>query len=135
MNPQEYGYLGTEKFEITSSEFMLFKMALEQGLRLTEVVTYPQVFEYVDQEGKVVKSPSEEDLITGKVNKVPNTEKTFSDENLTVTYNADKITKEMLMAQELLMDLHFRNIESGVAKSIEELKSAKELTLEKEDVR
>lgn len=135
MNPQEYGYLGTEKFELTSSEFMLFKVALEQGLRLTEVVTYPQVFEYVDQEGNVVKNPSEEDLITGKVNKAPNTQKTFSDENLNITYDANKITKEMLMAQELLMEIHFRNIESGVAKSVEELQSAKELTLEKEDVK
>ena len=35
----------------------------------------------------------------------------------------------MIMGQQLIMEIHERNVETGVAKSIEELQKASELTL------
>lgn len=103
INPNDYGYTGTEKITISAEEYMLFKVALEQGLLLTQNISYPAL--YKEEDGK----------------KYFDNESTFSDENVKMEYDGKKLTKEMLIAQSLLVEIHLRNIEEGIAKSKEDL--------------
>ena len=103
VNPNDYGYAGTEKITISAEEYMLFKVALEQGLLLTQNISYPAL--YKEEDGK----------------KYFDNESTFSDENVKIEYDGKKLTKEMLIAQRLLVEIHLRNIEEGIAKSKEDL--------------
>lgn len=124
-----FGYLGDEKIEITANEFNLIKVALEQGISATQTVTYPEVFQFLNKEtGKAVKNPSKDDLALGKVIQVTDKESTFSRENAKLSYDGSKLAPEMLYAQELILEIHTRNVEAGIAKSAEELKKANELT-------
>lgn len=106
VNPNEYGYVGTEKITISAEEYMLFKVALEQGLLLTQNISYPAL--YKEEDGK----------------KYFDNEATFSDENVKMEYDGKKLTKEMLIAQSVLVEIHLRNIEEGIAKSKEDLEKA-----------
>lgn len=134
MNPNEYGYLGNERFEISAGEFQLIKRALEQGVNNTAKIDAPEVVMYLDAStGNRVENPSEEDLALGRVLLTTDKEATFSQANMRYTYDMSKLTREMLTAQELIMDIHLRNVESGVSKHIEELKKASEIKLEKVD--
>jgi hypothetical protein len=132
-NPLNYGYLGDEKIEITSKEFMAMKVAIEQGINATLESYLPEVTKYVDVESsKIVENPSEEDVKSGKVTLVTDRDATFSPANVKFQYST-KLTPDMVMGQQLIMEIHERNVNSGVAKSIEELKKANELTLVPQD--
>lgn len=111
-NPNDYGYLGNEKITISAEEYMLFKIALEQGLSLTQNISYPS--KYKEEDGK----------------KYFDNESTFTNENIVTEYDGKKLTKEMLVAQSLLVEIHLRNIEEGIAKSKEQLEDAKNLKVE-----
>lgn len=112
INPNDYGYLGNEDMTIKTSEYLLLKTAFQQAVDLTRNITYPSV--YKEEDG----------------NRFFDTEATFADSNMVISYDGKKLTKEMLMSQELIVDLHFRNIETGVAKSKEQLEDAKNLKVE-----
>jgi hypothetical protein len=93
----------------------------------------PEVTKYVDVESsKIVENPSEEDVKLGKVTLVTDRDATFSPANVKFQYST-KLTPDMVMGQQLIMEIHERNVNSGVAKSIEELKKANELTLVPQD--
>jgi hypothetical protein len=128
-NPLNYGYLGDEKIEITSKEFMAMKSAVEQGINATLESYLPEVTKYVNIEtSKIVDNPSQEDLQSGKVTMVTDRDATFNPANVRYQYST-KLTPDMIMGQQLIMEIHERNVETGVAKSIEELQKASELTL------
>lgn len=128
-NPLNYGYLGDEKIEITSKEFMAMKSAVEQGINATLESYLPEVTKYVNIEtSKIVESPSQEDLQSGKVTLVTDRDATFNPANVRYQYST-KLTPDMIMGQQLIMEIHERNVEMGVAKSLEELQKASELTL------
>lgn len=128
-NPLNYGYLGDEKIEITAKEFIAMKTAVEQGINSTLESYLPEVVKYVNIEtSKIVDNPSQEDLQSGKVTLVTDRDATFSPANVKYQYST-KLTPDMIMGQQLIMEIHERNVETGVAKSIEELQKASELTL------
>ena len=128
-NPLNYGYLGDEKIEITAKEFIAMKTAVEQGINSTLESYLPEVVKYVNIEtSKIVDNPSQEDLQSGKVTLVTDRDATFSPANVKYQYST-KLTPDMIRGQQLIMEIHERNVETGVAKSIEELQKASELTL------
>jgi hypothetical protein len=132
-NPLNYGYLGDEKIEITAKEFIAMKTAVEQGINSTLESYLPEVVKYVNIEtSKIVENPSQEDLQSGKVTLVTDRDATFSPANVKYHYST-KLTPDMIMGQQLIMEIHERNVETGVAKSIEELQKASELTLVSND--
>ena len=132
-NPLNYGYLGDERIEITAKEFMAMKTAIEQGINSTLDSYLPEVTKYVDIESsKIVDNPSQEDLESGKVTLVTDRDATFNPRNVKYHYST-KLTPDMIMGQQLIMEIHERNVETGVAKSLEELKKASELTLVQSD--
>ena len=123
INPNNYGYTGEEKFEISANEFQLMKVALEQGVRNTAKIEAVEVQMFLDAEtGNVVENPTEQNLALGKVLVTTDKGATFSQSNMKYTYDMTKLTREMLMAQELLVDIHLRNVETNVAKPLDELK-------------
>jgi hypothetical protein len=128
-NPLNYGYLGDEKIEITAKEFIAMKTAVEQGINSTLESYLPEVTKYVNIEtSKIVDNPSQEDLQSGKVTMVTDRDATFNPANVRYQYST-KLTPDMIMGQQLIMEIHERNVETGIAKSIEELQKASELTL------
>lgn len=128
-NPLNYGYLGDEKIEITSKEFMTMKSAVEQGINATLESYLPEVTKYVNIEtSSIVENPSQEDLQSGKVTIVTDRDATFNPVNVRYQYST-KLTPDMIMGQQLIMEIHERNVETGIAKSVEELKKVSELTL------
>lgn len=132
-NPLNYGYLGDEKIEITAKEFIAMKTAVEQGINSTLESYLPEVIKYVNIEtSKIVENPSQEDLQSGKVTLVTDRDATFSPANVRYQYST-KLTPDMIMGQQLIMEIHERNVETGVAKSVEELQKASELTLVSND--
>lgn len=115
-NPLDYGYTGSEAITISAKEFVLLKNAVEAGIAATMEAYLPEVTRYVNvKTTKVVKNPTSEDLVSKKVVLVTDREATFSQENVSVKYNANKITREMIQAQALIMEIHERNVEVGVA--------------------
>lgn len=128
-NPLNYGYLGDEKIEITAKEFMAMKSAVEQGINATLESYLPEVTKYVSIEtSSIVENPSQEDLQSGKVTLVTDRDATFNPANVRYQYST-KLTPDMIMGQQLIMEIHERNVEIGVAKTLEELQKASELTL------
>ena len=122
-NPQQYGYTGEEKFEISSGEFQMLRLALEKGLQNGTKLEAQEVIVYLDaQTGEKVENPSREDIEMGKITLVTDKQATFAPENIKFSYDMTKISREMLLAQEILADIHLRNVESGVAKHVDELK-------------
>lgn len=128
-NPFEYGYLGNEEIKISANEFNLLRKAIDCGIEATQKIDYPEVLVYRDIEtGKTVTSPKQEDIASGKVRLSTDKEATFNPDNAKIVYDGQKLKPEMLYATEMMLDIHIRNVESGVAKSKEELKKANELT-------
>lgn len=128
-NPMNYGYLGDEKFEITAKEFIAMKTAIEQGINSTLESYLPEVTKYVNVEtSKIVENPSSEDLQSGKVALVTDRDATFNPANVRYQYST-KLTPDMIMGQQLIMEIHERNVGLGIAKTMEELQKASELTL------
>lgn len=104
------------EYKINEQEYGLINTVLRQVLNLCQTVSYPAVFTHFDQDGKEVKRPKDEDIALGKVMKVMDEFKTFKEDNLQVTYDGSKITKEMLLLGELLADLRVRDIEVNIEK-------------------
>lgn len=123
-NPMNYGYFGDEQITITAREFMMMKAAIEHGINATHESYMPEVLKYINTEdSSIVESPSEEDLISGKVVTVTDREATFNPRNVKFKYST-KLTPDMVAAQELILEIHTRNVEMGNAKSKEELEEA-----------
>jgi hypothetical protein len=122
-NPLEYGYLGDERVEMTAKEFMQLKNAVEQGINATLESFLPEVLRYVNREtSEVVFEPTQEDIAIGKVVTVTDREATFNPANVKYHYNT-KLSPDMIKGQQLIMEIHERNVETGVAKSIAELEA------------
>ena len=123
-NPMNYGYIGNEEIVISAREFMMMKAAVEHGINATSESYMPEVLKYVNTEdSSIVESPSDEDLISGKVVPVTDREATFNPRNVKFKYST-KLTPDMVAAQELILEIHTRNVDMGNAKSKEELEEA-----------
>lgn len=127
-----YGYTGEEVMEITSYEFQILKIAIEQAIRNTEEIKFPKKYFWVSTKtDKEIKNPSKKDIESGNVKKMFDRDATFSQNNMVETFDASKLTRDMLEAQEIILQLHARNVEEGIAKSREELEKLNEIKLEK----
>jgi hypothetical protein len=123
-NPMNYGYIGNEEIVISAREFMMMKAAVEHGINATSESYMPEILKYVNTEdSSIVESPSDEDLMSGKVVPVTDREATFNPRNVKFKYST-KLTPDMVAAQELILEIHTRNVEMGNAKSKEELEEA-----------
>ena len=129
-NPMNYGYIGNEEIVISAREFMMMKAAVEHGINATSESYMPEVLKYVNtQDSSIVESPSDEDLMSGKVVPVTDREATFNPRNVKFKYST-KLTPDMVAAQELILEIHTRNVEMGNAKSKEELEEASKANVE-----
>lgn len=111
----QYTYNGDEQITITAQEFAIIKRAVEDGLAATVKVEYPEVFTKVNSKGE---EASEEDITNGNFSLIVNPHATFSEANRKISYDGNKITASMLQADEILVQIHGRNIESGIAKEV-----------------
>lgn len=126
-NPQEYGYVGDEKIEITAREFLTLSKAVSDGILATLQVHMPEVTKHINVEtSEEVLNPSFADLSSGKVIKVTDRQATFSENNIVNIYDVTKLTRDMTMAQEITAHIHDRNVHNGVAKYRTELEALKE---------
>ena len=125
MNPHEYSYTGEELVTIKAKELNLLKVAVEQAIENATVRMFDEKTDWLDEEGNVVENPSKEEIAFGKVRQITNIKETFNQGNIRVSYDPTKLTQEMLLAQELLLDVHLRNIKEGIAKPIKELMDVK----------
>jgi hypothetical protein len=123
-NPMNYGYLGDEQITISAREFMMMKAAVEHGINATSESYMPEILKYVNTEdSSFVENPSDSDLASGKVVPVTDREATFNPRNVKFKYST-KLTPDMVEAQQLILEIHTRNVEMGNAKSKEELEEA-----------
>ena len=125
MNPHEYSYTGDELVTIKAKELNLLKIAVEQGIENATIRVFEEKTEWLDEQGEVVENPSKEEIAFGKVRQITDVKGTFNPSNLKISYDPTKLTQEMLLAQELLLDVHLRNIKEGIAKPIKELMDVK----------
>jgi hypothetical protein len=122
-NPMNYGYAGDEQITLTAVEFMTLKSAVEHGINATVETYLPEVVRFVNKEtSDIVENPSKEDIANGVVVLVTDKDATFNSSNVKVHYNS-KLTHDMVRGQQLILEIHERHVESGVAKSSEELQA------------
>ena len=97
-NPMNYGYFGDEQITITAREFMALKAAVEHGINATSESYMPEILKYVSTEdSSFVESPTDEDLLSGKVVPVTDREATFNPRNVKFKYST-KLTPDMVDA-------------------------------------
>jgi hypothetical protein len=114
-------YRGDETVTISSQEYILMKVAIEQSLSLLSNVSYPEVKGYVNvNDGTIVDKPTDKQVKNREVVYTVIPERTFSPQNRLVSYDG-KVTEEILGARELIMIIHQRNIESGITSNVEDL--------------
>lgn len=118
---QNSWYRGNENITITAQEYILLKVAVEQGLQALVTVSFPEVKTFVNAEtGEYIVKPSKKQLADGIALETVSPEKTFSVENRVIAYDG-KVTQEMLAARELVIVIHQRNIEEGLTTDVETL--------------
>lgn len=115
MRPSEYGYKGDEQITITGREFLLLRKAIEDGINNATLYRMDEVTKWVNLDGEDVENPTPEQIANEEVHKVMDIRQTVSDNNLTVFFDPTKLTKEMLLGQELMLDIHMRNINNQIA--------------------
>lgn len=118
---QNSWYRGNENITITAQEYILLKVAVEQGLQALVTVSFPEVKTFVNTDtGEYITKPSKKQLADGTAVETVSPEKTFSAENRVIAYDG-KVTQEMLAARELVIVIHQRNIEEGLTTDVETL--------------
>lgn len=123
---KDYGYEGNEQITISASEFFRFSSAINDALAQGTKGSFDEVVVYVDPiTSKVVDNPTEEQLRNREVVPVGDKEKTFNPGNLRISYES-WVSPNIIHAKELLMKIHSRNIELGIAKPAEKLQAAKQ---------
>lgn len=121
-NYNDYGYVGDEKIEISVQEFIALRKALEKAMDNGTKVELPQVFNYFDvTKGTRIKKPTKKKLENENVKEFFDSEATFSEDNAKVSYDAN-LYPEVYNGFSLLMIIHNRNVEEGIAKHKDELK-------------
>lgn len=120
-NPREYGYPEGVTVEIEGAILTDMIMLLE-SLMQDEVKSESKFkYDYINDKGKVLKSPKKEDIESGKVRKVVNFQRTVLEPTMEMS-----ITQKGLAYAErkhFLEGLHYQNIQEGVAKHYSELQS------------
>jgi hypothetical protein len=112
-NPRNYGYPQGTKVEI---EGFIITDLITIFERLTnEEIKAESKFKYnfINEKGKIVKSPKQEDLATGKVKKILDFERTVI--NPTLEYSLSEKGLAYAELKNFLEGIHFQNIQKGIA--------------------
>lgn len=111
LNPADYGYLGNEPMsEIKSRDFQELFMFVERLLEDETKVLFPEKYMYVDKEtSKKVKATKNN---KDKIVKVVDPEGTLSASP--TVYRTEKGIG-LLKLKNFLAEIHYKNVESGVA--------------------
>lgn len=119
INPRNYIYEQGTKVEVDgffiTDLIMVFEKLMNEEIKAESKFKY----NYLSEKGKIVKSPKQEDLVSGKIKKVLDVERTIV--NPTMEYS---ITEKGVMYAELknfLESYHHENIVNGKAVSYLEL--------------
>jgi hypothetical protein len=115
MRPSEYGYKGDEQITITGKEFLLLREAIKDGIQASIDYRMDEVVKWVNQDGEDIENPTPEQIVNGEVRKATDIRATFSDENTKTYFDPRRLTNEMLLGQELMLDIHMRNINNQIA--------------------
>ena len=118
-NPREFVYQQGTKIELEGYVLTDLIMIFDQLLKDEVKVESKFKYDYLNEKGKVVKSPKSEDIETGKVRKTLNFERTVMNPNLEYSITEKGIAYAEL--KNFLESLHFENIEKGVAVNYKEL--------------
>ena len=98
---------------------MIFDQLLKDEVKVESKFKY----DYLNEKGKVVKSPKSEDIETGKVRKTLNFERTVMNPNLEYSITEKGIAYAEL--KNFLESIHFENIENGKAVKYSEIAQQK----------
>lgn len=111
---------GTElNIKVTPQQFLVLRNAIGQAIGLTEIKTLPEVRTYVSTKtGEPIKKVSKGQIEKGEVIQVTDPNRTFDPNNLVVSYDANKISMDMLSANALLEVIFKEHIEQGLAKEV-----------------
>lgn len=117
INPGEYGYAGNEEITINSSAFQELFMFVERLLDNETKPMFPEKYMFVDTEtskpiSKVTKKNEH------KARKVVDPKKTMASEP---TIYRTELGIGLLKVKNYLAEVHYKNIEKGVAKHRDEL--------------
>lgn len=120
-NYQEYVYPQGAKIEIPKEVFEEFQAILNDVIIEGTTISYKEHYLFVNKEtGKEVKSVKEEDLISGKVVKIPDTEKLLTTEP--ERYYSPKAMRAINLTLSLNA-IHVEHVDKGVAKHYTELQN------------
>lgn len=118
-NPRNFGYTEGTKVEVDG--FLITDLiAVFDSLMNDEIKKESKFkYNYVNEKGKIVKTPKQEDLASGKIRKILDIDRTIV--NPTIEFS---ITEKGLAYAELknfLESIHFENIKNGKAVNFEKL--------------
>lgn len=116
----DYTYRNGDKIEIEGqllqTAIMLFDKAIQSEIKAES----PFKYHYVNVDsGKIVKDVKEKDLISGKVKKILNFEKTIL--NPTIEYSITEKGLAYAEFKNILESIHANNIREGIAVRIEDV--------------
>lgn len=115
-NPAEYGYLGDEKINITGKHFQEIFQFVETLLEDETKAYFPQKYMHVDRETSKKVKPTKNNK--HKIAKVVDPQGTMSAEP--TIYRTEKGIG-LLKLKNFLAEIHFKNVEDGIAKHKDEL--------------
>jgi hypothetical protein len=125
-NYKEFSYMGDEVITMTVGEFVAIQKALDQAIANGVIAQHPQVIRWYDAKtNKPVEKPTQKQIEKKEVVLLADSEATKSQENMQVSYKAN-LFPEVFNGREILMGIHERMVDEGVAKPIEELRKAYE---------
>lgn len=117
-------YRGDEEVKISAEEYILMKVAIEQSLHLMTEEKIREIRGYVSiNDGSIVDKPTDKQIKNREVVYTVIPERTFDDPINRIVYYDGRITREMIMARELIMVIHNRNIEQGITSDVGALKA------------
>ena len=125
-NPQEYSYRGDEMIEIPASLFLSLYRANDVAINKGTKREFPTATEWISATtGMGVDNPKEADIKEGRVRQVMSIQRTFSQENLSETFEP-WLFPDIIKAKEFMINIHSENVEKGVATKISELQAQAE---------
>ena len=130
-NPYQFTYSGDETITMNGAQFKALLDATRQALNHSVTESYPYKFRYIDKDGKQVNKPTSRQIDSGEARKILDVEKTLNSEPH-LSYSP--AGRDLLFAVTLLEDVHISMVDSGVAKSYEDLQKLYETELAKDSV-
>lgn len=115
-NPRDYFYKPETNIEIPGG-FLLELLALSDQLLQGEVKSESEFkYNYINEKSQIVKKFKDEDLVSGKVKKIVDWERTV--DNPTYTFSLTEKGVAYARLKKFLEAIHISNIEKGVATTI-----------------